>query len=547
MRRAPSLSGSVMARYEACPSSYVREWEVENFVKHNQVEGVDAGEAAAQGTRLHDILKDLPFFSEKWGMGTRYAIRRRIDTLAEERGVTLRPGDGWFLYDSTRKRNALIESLIERAGGAAAVVEFNFDADRIRHTFDDAGHPVPVTMLPDVLVTATGPNGRHELFCDYKTGYLGVAKAGTNRQLLTGAALVDLRSKAKGISLDSVQVALLQRADAAPGLVDAVTFKRPQLDAAVKWLGQLAIDRDRWLRAYNSRRDAEGTPDAAMHDFLEKAAQPGDHCDHCKGGICCQKMQRTVGARMNLTTENTEGLLKFAHRKVKDSIKNIEAEEQTEPQPAFDPEKLPMNLETLSSTLAWSKALTEGAALPERVWKDAAELTRQLGARGVRPDGWGLKEGAKRFLFRDKLPLLTPDGEVATDETTRLPIHLPADTRPPAIYAALRDLIPAVPYAEFIDKACEVDPKKVQALLADAHNVDARQVYETVLCPLGARNPVEMRTNASTVVAVVQVSAEQEQATAEAGRAVIEGKSKKEAPLLPGDGESAKQKKTIKK
>jgi hypothetical protein len=536
-----------MARYEACPSSYVREWEVENFIQHNQVEGVDAGEVAAQGTRLHDILKDLPFFSEKWGMGTRYAIRRRIDTLAEERGVTLRPGDGWFLYDSTRKRNALIDSLIERAGGAAAVVEF-FDAGRIRHSFDDAGHPVPVTMLPDVLVTATGPNGRHELFCDYKTGYLGVAKAGTNRQLLTGAALVDLRSKAKGISLDSVQVAFLQRADAAPGLVDAVTFQRPQLDAAVKWLGQLAIDRDRWLRAYNSRRDSEGSPDAAMHDFLEKAAQPGDHCDHCKGGICCQKMQRTVGARMNLTTENTEGLLKFAHRQVKDSIKSLEADvKKPVEQTSFDPDKLPMNIETLSSTLAWSKALTEGAALPKKVWEDAAELTRQLSARGVRPDGWGLKEGSKRFLFRDNLPLLNPDGEVATDEATRLPIELPADTRPPAIYAALRELMPEVEYADFINQACDVDPKKVQALLADAHNVDARQVYDTVLCPLGPRNPVEMRPNAPSVVAVVQVSAEQEQATAEAGRAVIEGKSKKEVPLLPGDGEGAKKNKINKK
>ena len=478
-RRSPSVSGSVIGRYAECPSSYLRELEVDRFLTTQGIEGVTVGAAAIRGGMLHQILAEIPFYSEAYGIGHPIRVRAFVEKRAAELGLVLKPGDLWYVADSIRKRDLLMETVIERAGRIGVKLEtVNLDAMRLASKDPSA----PVSALPDVMVVVSRPNGRHGLVADYKTGRCGVESAVTNPQVRTLAALAHRIS-----DMDSCVVAMLQRADAAPGVIDSALFDRSALTQAVAWVEGTA----RYLHAlrgnYERNREPDGTPLEHMDAIIEDLAKPGHHCGHCGGAVACKKLRENHDLQVGASTRpDATPLAKELRARLKAATK----------------ETLPMKPETLSVALAWSGARLDENAMPAKVWEEAAELTRQLGAKGAEiPPGWKLKEGAKRFSLRETMPLLNDDGSVALDQATGLPMELPVEKTPSKVFSRLEPVLNGMDEATFLQRAGSVDATAVRNLLADIHGVRDDEVFERVLRPLGAANPVWLKPNEPSVIA----------------------------------------------
>jgi hypothetical protein len=347
-------------------------------------------------------------------------------------------------------------------------------------------------------VVAHGPKGTHVLIGDYETGFMGGEAAAVNRQLRSLAVLADDLIGAG--SADTIQVAMLQKKDAEPGVIDSALYDRETLAASRLWLASVVGDRSAWLDAYNAQREPDGTPLPAMEAALNAAATPGDHCLKCGGSVCCQKLRQHIDARNAITGPETKTLVPYISKRITAALKKNE----------------PMKPETLAASLTWAATLIEENAVPEKIWKEGTELVRQLASANNLPDapvgavevgapsttpGWALKEGSKRFLVREKVPLMDADGKVVVDCATGLQALQDFDPNPYEVYARLKSVLPlGMDVEEFTRKVATTDAKAVQALLADAHKVDQREVYARVLAPLGPRNPIEMRANKPSVV-----------------------------------------------
>ena len=248
-----------------------------------------------------------------------------------------------------------------------------------------------------------------------------------------------------------------------------------------------------------------------MEEALNAAATPGDHCLKCGGAVCCQKLRQHIDSRNAITGPETKTLVPYISQRITAALKKNE----------------PMKPETLAASLTWAATLIEENAVPEKIWKEGTELVRQLAsanasannspsapvgaAEGGAPSttpGWALKEGSKRFLVREKVPLMDADGKVVVDCATGLQALQDFDPNPYEVFARLKSVLPlGMDVEEFTRKVATTDAKAVQALLADAHKVDQREVYARVLESLGPRNPIEMRSNKPSVVPAMPLPA----------------------------------------
>lgn len=507
----PDLAADKMERFDACPASFVREWEAGEFAQRHglrwpNTDAPDAKRENERALRLAEVVAAIPFYSAARGVGRPFDVERVAIKEAAKIDAELRPGDVGFIMDTVRKRDALIERLISQAATARGKVELelNFAPKQLQAQWGEEGVTGLVNgNLAGGYVVAKGNRGSHVLLLDYTTGFAPPAEPKkahegiqTNRHFMTLAALAAIWRKAVGEDIDDlcIHVALLHRNDTEAETVTSIEYDPTMLRSAMRWLNRTAANRVRQAGEYEAGRDAEGTPAPEQAAVLDAKAVVGKHCKQCPGSICCARLSREMRkdaatAAKRFSPEQLAALRKQV-KATSAAIPRIKEKELT-PQHL---QSLPMNLDTLADTLEATKTLRDGLDLPEKVWKDATDLVRLLNERGVAVPGWQLEEGASRFNFREEMP-------VAGAGKGKTVAVRDADLTPPGLYKALRPVLGDMTYEQFVARACGVEASKLRGVIGDLHGVSAEAVYERVLAPqLGEKNPCEMRPNKPSVV-----------------------------------------------
>jgi len=487
-RLHPALNALSMERHEECSSAIVREWEKETFLQQNGIEGwTDENHAAnyAKGVHLAAIIAAVPLMPDGYklssieqGIGGKKqkvvasgemisprvrarAIRAAIRSFPE---VKIEPGDFAFVADVTRKRDAALGNVITAAGGVGCIVRTPEGANSVGeievrwHRSARMKHAPRVTADVDARYLIDGSAGIHALACDWRTGFLTLPVDESNRHVRTIAAMESLLSEPH-----SVTIAMLSRNNAEPGVIDFATFNRAEQEQLVDWLGELATKTEERYKRYAESKGPDGSPGPHMAAALDRNANVGPHCGRCTGGVCCGKLL---------------GELEQARVKVESYMPQIvKGRAWIKTTTTQQPQSLnPMNANALSENLEVAKTASEALALSENVWKEGSELARQLAAKKIAVPGFGLKDGARLLKQRD------------------------AKQTPAEIWKALQDLLPGVTFQEFVAKACDVDPKAVEAMIADKHDLDPAEVFNVKLDPLGPNNPFELRANKPSVI-----------------------------------------------
>ena len=462
---------------ELCASSHIREEEYFRFMEHHGldvsvVKEVDRHFTDERGMRLANALVRLPCHLPDIGInaGKDYNLDNEIQQACRAENLTLENGDLAFIHSTLAKRDAAIRKFAGKHDGKLTEITCNKEASlRMTCAFAGGGTTSPVTLkgTPAFWYEArTGRGNYHTLVLDFTNNYAPETEDGRPHAGIRGLAVLAASEHSK---TRSVVVAQLVSGEVEPDEIKSHYFGDREIDSAEASIGAIVSRVAADTFNYLAGADAEGTPGESVSGQLDAGAKFGAHCVGCPGSACCGCAREIIEAYgeklpdMDATMANMRTHLKLTKAK-----------------------NLPMNIQTLQKTLAVTRTLLDKLALPEKLWKEAADVARELELkRAGTVGGWTLKPGANRVVLADK---------AAT---------------PANVYEALKPAIRGVSYEEFVRRTCEVRPVAVEALVGDVHKVAPEQALDGVLEPLlGAKNPLRRKANAPSVVMAGQPEAQ---------------------------------------
>ena len=418
----PRFTASIMGRYDSCDAAYAHSMELAFFCQDHGIPSPDKGSAIAdRGQRLHAVLAEVPFVSRKYRLGEQgLRLWPLIHSAADRFGVSLKPGDRWFIKEAIQRRDDLIDYAIEKAGGIENLgrVEIIRDTQRfgIRFDFPDPSAPVIageepamvsewVTGRPDVCALIYDKEGNPVrcVIADYKTGFAGQGTEKENAQLKTLAVQVAVAHP----TLKAVTVALLARADLKEGEVTCYTY------SAAKIAGEALPEIKRTVTRSLEVADVffkTGSGDISKEDRekLNAAAKVGDACFYCKGKACCGAVRSHLRERVELILgpEKDAGYMKYLSSRVAalvDGIKDGKAAVQGET--IIVDGTNTMTITDLAEYSATVRSFEKTLKLAGAVIDDTNELVRSLQDKGLEVPGHTVGKGA---------PTLAITGDIQT-------------------------------------------------------------------------------------------------------------------------------------
>jgi hypothetical protein len=455
---------------EQCHSSHIREMEYLHFIKHHEldidvVKEVDRHYTNERGMRLANVLVRLPYHLPDIGIsaGSSFNIDLEIKQACMAENVTLKNGDLAFIHSTLAKRDSAIRKFAGRHNGKLTEIICNQNASMrmfctLFYPSDGAAVPVTLKGTPAFWIEARTSRGNyHTLILDFTTNYAPETEDGKPHAGIRGLAVL---ASSEHKRTRSVSIAQLASGEIAPDAIRMHYFDEQDIEAAEtnirRFVSRIGID----VQNYRTSADAEGTPGKVASEQLDADAQTGDHCIECPGAACCGRARKTAE---EYAREVSAAAVTPLMKRMRDDLKILGNT---------------MNTNTLLHVMDTTKTLTDMLSLPEKLWKDSANLARALEAKKTGSvQGWLMKPGANRVVLANE------------------------DATPEDIYNTLKPVLGGLAFDEFVRRACSVRPSAIEALVGDVEKIPPSLVLDSVLKPiLGRKNPLMRKANAPTVV-----------------------------------------------